>query len=176
MPEPDPVNLSPLIGRFVVKMDGTTHTGLAAHEVAELLTDDMAESPEVYRIHRVDEAGRMELVGVAPLAFKQRDCLLFWRRRVEDARGDYDTLVEFAGRTPPPCRIEMCLGRAGGRSMPHVVALIFCMPCSESVGVWLGGVSSRIGDDVNGSTAALADYESAAPHVVRRLILEPPNL
>ncbi len=173
MPEPDPAKPPVLTGRFVVKLDGTTHTGLTAHEVVELLDDNSAASPAVYRIHRVDEAGRMELVGVAPAAFDQCDGLLFRRRRIEDARADYDAVVELARRVPPPCRIDVRLSCVEDQPLPHVVVLVFPHPCSESVGAWLDGCASRLGDEVGGSAAALADCESAVQHVDLRQTLEP---
>lgn len=173
MQEPPPTNPAPLMGRFVVKVAGTTYTGLAAHEVAELLAGESGVPVEVFRIHRVDEVGRMELAGVAPAAFEQRDGMFFWRRRVDEARGDYDALIDFAGHMPPPCRIEMCLARVTEPAMPHVVVLVFPQACCESVGAWLGGCPSRLGDEVNGSPAALADYEGAVTDVVLRRTLEP---
>ena len=160
-----------LLGRFIVKFEDATQSRLTAEQVIELLDAQAASVREVFRIHRIDPRGRMELVGVLLAAFRRRDCLLFSRHHVKNAREDFDAILELASGTPPPCRIEVQFGHVKKPDPSHVVALIFPAPCTESVGQWLSGAGLQPGDQVDGSPAALATYENAAPKIVKQSTL-----
>ncbi|MCG8404914.1 MAG: hypothetical protein MI923_06925 [Phycisphaerales bacterium] len=163
----------PKPGRFVVKLKDTTHTGLAAHEVQELLADGKTDVLEIQRIHRLTDDGHMELVGVSASDFEQRDCLLFSRHHVKEARHDFDRIVEQSRQTPPPCRIEVQFGHVSSFSPTHVVALIFPSVCSEAVGQWLTASDLQLGDHADGSPGVLRAYEAESPRIVKRADLSP---
>jgi|GEM_PF-1538401 len=163
----NPTQPSPL-GRFVVKFDDATQSSLTAEQVIELLDDQTANVREVFRIHRVDSRGRMELVGVSLAAFSRRDCMLFSRRHVQNARGDFDAILELATETPPPCKIDIQFGHVKEPDPSHVVVLIFPAPCTESVGQWLCDAGLQPGDQADGSPATLAAYETASPQIIKR--------
>jgi hypothetical protein len=168
MDTPDnPAPLSPL-GRFIVKFRDATQANLSADQVIELLDAQAASIQEIFRIHRMDGRGRMELVGVSLADCRRRDCLLFSRNEVRNARKDFDDVLELASRTPPPCRVEVQLGHVDRPDPSHVVVLIFPAPCTESVGQWLTDAGLRLGDLADGSSAVLAAYEDAGPQVVKR--------
>lgn len=158
----------PLPGRFIVKFVDATQSNLSAEQVIELLDAEAASVQEVFRIHRIDDHGRMELAGISLADFSRRDCLLFSRNHVRNAREDFDAVLELASRSPPPCRVEVQFGHVKQPDPSHVVVLIFPAPCSESVGQWLSDAGLRLGDQANGSPAVLAAYENAAPQVVKQ--------
>lgn len=169
----DPNSQRTAAGRFIVKLKGATQSGLAAHEVAVLVTEQPDEILEIYRIHRVLDDGRMELVGVRAELFLQRDCLLFSRREIDIARRDFDSVGKLGLRSSPPCKIEMQLAHVKPLMAPCVVALIFPAACSEAVGQWLAAAELELGDKADGSPEVLAAYERAAPRIVKRRELLP---
>lgn len=158
---------SPL-GRFIVKFADATQSNLSAEQVIELLEVKAASVQEVFRVHRLDNHGRMELAGVSLAEFSRRDCLLFSRSHVRTAREDFEAVLELASRTPPPCRVEVQFGHVKRPEPSHVVVLIFPSPCSESVGQWLANGNLQLGDQADGSPAVLAAYEDAGPQVVKQ--------
>lgn len=157
-----------LAGRFIVKFQDATQSTLTAEQIIELLDAQAASIREVFRIHRIDSRGRMELIGVSLESFSRRDCLLFSRHHVKDAREDFDAILNLANDTPPPCRIEVQFGHVKQPDPSHVVVLIFPAPCTESVGQWLSDTGLQLGDQADGSPAALAAYKGAAPQIVKR--------
>jgi len=163
----------PRLGRFVVKFQDATQSNLTAEQVIELLDAQTERVQEIYRIHRIDARGRMELIGVSLAAFSRRDCLLFSRHQVKNAREDFDAILRLANETPPPCRIDIQFGHVKQPDPSHVVVLIFPAPCTESVGQWLYDAKLQFGDEADGSPAVLATYEGAAPQIVKRHTLDP---
>jgi hypothetical protein len=172
MNKPDKHNAEALVGRFVVEIGSERQVGLAADEVLALVEGVGGENAKIYRIHRLDEAGRMELVGVSQGLFTSEDCLIFSRRGAAEARADYEAIRRAAGVSLPPCRIELQLAEATSRVPPHVVAMIFPAACSEGVGHWLGKTGLRPGDHANGGRAALQAYRDAGPRVIDQATLQ----
>lgn len=132
-------------GRFVVELPGERRSGLAAHEVALLLETPEAAEAVIYRIHRVGEAGRMELVGVLPAAFKREDHRLFARSDVREARADYDALVQHAANWPPPCRVRLRLVRDSSAELSSMVAVSYPAVCADAVAAWIKGCPQTLG-------------------------------
>jgi hypothetical protein len=159
-------------GSFVVDFEGGRQVGLTAHDVAALVEGADGENAKIYRIHRLDEAGRMELVGISRGMFLAQDCLIFSRRQHADARADFEALRAAAAESLPPCRIELQLAEAPSLVLPHVVVLVFCAACVEGVGHWLGGLGLQPGDRADGGPAAWQAYLEAGPRVIERETLK----
>ncbi|MBN2563909.1 MAG: hypothetical protein JXQ75_23590 [Phycisphaerae bacterium] len=164
--EPD---VTPLVGRFVVKCRGQTMTGLAAHEVVAILDSPDGGDAAVYRIHRVEADGRMELVGVSKRLFQTQDCFIFPRNQAEDARADFEAVRSAAAEAPPPCAIEVQLAKVARMALPHVVVLVFPAACGEGVGHWLRRLGLRPGDHADGGVSALQAYRDAGPDVIEHV-------
>jgi len=160
-------------GRFVVRMRGETANGIDVDAAVELVNTRRDDIEQIFVIHRVAEDGRLELAGIEADALTRRDCMLFPRGDVGAARRDYDGLLEFAGSTPPPCRIEMRFGHAKTLVRAHVVILIYPQACQTAVGAWLSAAPFDPGDTADGSPQALAAFEAARPQIVMSTWLEP---
>ena len=161
-----------LVGRFVVELAGERRTGLTAGEVVEVLAGPEGSAAIIYRIHHVDDAGRMALVGVTPRTFQTDDCLVFRRREAASAREDFEAVRRAALGVAPPCRITAQLSEAPSAAAPHAVVLIFPAACSESVGHWLTHCRLRPGDQAEGGVHALRTYLDAAPLLLQEAVLE----
>ena len=161
-----------LVGRFIVDLGGERRTGLSAQAVADLLAGPYGTNAVIYRIHRVDQAGRMELVGISPRLFQTDDGLIFRRREAVAARADFEALCAAAIDAPPPCRIRLQLVEISSPAMPNGVVLVFPAPCSESVGNWLQRCRLRPGDDAEGGVQALQTHLAAGSRVLDEAVLE----
>lgn len=160
-------------GRFVIRLAGQTQTGLAAHQVLVLLKTPEGRDAEIFRIHRVFEDGKMELVGVSPGQFKQQNCLLIRKSDVRAARLDFDAIRDAAVRNAPPCRIELQLGHMKSADPPHFVAMIFPNVCSDAVAAWKRALGRDVDDPIDADADALASMQSNDVQVVLRKVLQP---
>lgn len=160
-----------------------TRSGLAAHEVVEMLAADPLDVIEVNRVHGVLPGGRLELVGVSLREFERVGGLVFPRADVAAARRDYDAIAAAAREHPPPCRVELQLAHVRGlaaadgagvpAAMTHLTALLFPLACADAVHAWLRGTGLSPGDATDGRPMAFGAFESAAPVVVLRETLHP---
>lgn len=162
-----------LVGRFVVELPGERRTGLAAHEVSLLLETPQGREAVIYRVHRVGEAGRMELVGVAPAAFQREDCRVFSHHDVRSARQEYDRIVAATSLSPPPCRMEVRLVRDAGADLSALVAVSYPSVCADAAAHWLGAVREGMARDENAGHGALKDVDLEGMQIVLHDTLEP---
>ncbi|MCB9854012.1 MAG: hypothetical protein H6819_13000 [Phycisphaerales bacterium] len=163
-------------GRFVARTRTHTIQGLSAEETLELIKNQGDDITELFVIHRVTPEGRLELAGINPSALSTRDCMMFSRNGVADARRDYDAFVGYANDSPPPCRVELKFGHAKSLEPPHIVILIFPTACQSAVGNWLNCAPFNPGEHAEGSTHVLESFESASPQIVLMTTLEPAPL
>jgi len=168
---PDPQRL---LGRFVVEYAGSRDTGLTADVIRDRLSDPEWGALGIYKIHRVDEEGRLELVGVEDEDFDDDGALFLTGQDVKGARAGYERLIGFARSAPPPCRIALNMARTGsGDTRRYVVALELPAICLDSAARWLDAASpeglSRSGSGVE----ALATYQATQPDVIIRDTLQP---
>jgi len=152
-------------GQFVLIVENQRHEGLAVDEALALMEKADGVALELYRIHRVAEDGRLELVGMAVEALTKRDCMVFMRQQREAAEADYQALSGYAVKTPPPCKIEMQLAHAPTLQPQHLVLLIFPTACQSAVGSWLAAADFEPGDTADGSPAVLKAIESAIKQI-----------
>lgn len=171
MTSPNVPNGAALVGRFIVEVPGERLTGLAAHEVSLLLEAPEGREAVIYRVHRVMDDGKMELIGVAPAAFQRLECIAYARREVRNARLDFDALEAHAAKSPPSCRIELRLVRNPDAELSAITALVFPAVCADAIGHWLTGVDRSLGDKLNAGSAAFDAIELL--QVVRHVVLEP---
>ncbi len=162
-------------GQFVIHSSGERHEGLAVDEALALVENADGAALELYRIHRVADDGRLELVGISVEALKKRDCMVFMCQQRDAAEADYQALSGYAQKTPPPCKIEMQLAHAPTLQPQHLVLLIFPTACQSAVGSWLAAADFEPGDTADGSPAVLEAIESAIKQITLTKNLLPEN-
>ena len=170
----DPSDLQRLVGRFVVEYAGSRDTGLTADVIIERLADPEWDALSIYKIHRVDDEGRLELVGVEDEDFDDNGVLLLTATDVKDARGGYEKLIEFARVAPPPCKVQLHMARTGsGDNRRYVVSLEMPAICIDVAGRWLDRAAppglARSGQGVK----ALLEYQGTEPDIIIRDALQP---
>ncbi len=163
---------SPRAGQFIVKLGMETISYLNADEVVALLdATPTTDKVDILRIHRVDENGRMELVGVSKAIFNEQNCFIFAREDEQRARTDYEQLVSAASASPLPCTIDIELSTLPASGKPHAIAMIFAAACTDAVGHWLNEMGLKPGDTATGGLAALSEYRAAGPNVLTQQTL-----
>lgn len=172
-PDPNPARPHPMIGRFVARLPGVTHRGLAAHEVTALLARIDETNVEIYRINRVGEDGRMELVGVSPEALTSETAVGLGWSDVAIARRSYDRLAAWTDECPPPCVIEVQLVRNPSRQASAMVALVFCLACDDAVGHWLRCAGLDACETRDAGRAVMDSLRGGGIQVILRRRLEP---
>jgi hypothetical protein len=166
-----PPAVSPLVGNFILRTTSISHTGLAAHDAAELLRRADAESAQVYRIHRIDEAGNMELVGVERSSFDRELALQQRFAAAAEARRVFDGLEAAAGTHPPPGRVRLLIFHDRPDRRPFVVALIHCEACGPAVADWMGRAAPLLGRFEGPSPAG--GFPAPEMQIIRQATLEP---
>jgi len=170
---PPPSDRRLLVGRFILETGGERWTGLTAAETVRFLDENPGENVVIYRIHRVTEEGRMELVCVTPRAFRAEEAILFRRRTADLARRDFTALHDAASAVPPPCPIHMQLAESGDGPRGYVLVIAFPAPCLETVGHWLQQCRLRPGDEVEAGRNAWQEFQAASPQIVEEAWLSP---
>jgi len=159
-------------GRFIVIRAGQKSTGLAHHQVVGLIESSDGADLTIYHIHRVDEAGRLELVGVEPAELTATSVFALSFGSVQEARRQYDDLEEAARRSPPPCRVGLQLRRVQESGASHQVGLACPAVCADSILHWLQSAGVETSDlsqlDSDGHTG----HGSAGEPAVRQVELE----
>lgn len=166
MNPPDPPPRHNLPARFIVERHGRRAAPVTYEELSALIESEDITDAVIYRIHRVDADGRMELVGVRPAELARPDCLLLAFPEVRDARAEFDRLVAAARSAPPPCQVKLQLRRLDERDPPHVVALLFPAVCDSAVGHWLQSLGHRLEDFTDGGPEAWQDYAAAPDPII----------
>jgi len=172
MDTPTPTDPQHLAGRFVVDFAAGRQTGLTAETIIEHLNDLEWDALGIYKIHRVDESGNLELVGVTDEDFDDVGGVFLTAADVRVARAGYERLIERARTAPPPCRVGLSMAKAGTAST-RVYSVVLEAPavCLDAIRDWVnraqieGMAMSAFG------VAALADFAATTPDVILQDIL-----
>lgn len=160
-------------GLYVFDFGEQVAVGYTADEVAVLLESEKYAEGKIYRIHRAQPDGTMELAGVPRERFNLEDGLLFWRQQVRDARSDFEALKHGAEGTAPPCRMKLQLAKLEGAHPGYLTALIFPAEFTHDVADWLLDITFEGGDVVEGGPSQVSAYYQDQPLIIDRYQLWP---
>lgn len=160
------------VGLYVFDFGDHVSVGYTGAEVTMLLQSEQHRSGQVYRIHRVQANGCIELQGVSGATFSRRDGMLFLRREAAAARVDFDHLLELGRQTPPPCHLQIELARLHEPEGFGVTAVLFPAESTHDVGRWLQSIGFAGGDAATGGVEEVDQYEASARDVLERRLLE----
>ncbi|MCB9850074.1 MAG: hypothetical protein H6817_05155 [Phycisphaerales bacterium] len=148
---PDPQRYT---GTYLVQVPHGVAVGYLAGEVVTLLSIDAYRDAPVFRIHRVDDTGRVELIGVTVADLAGDDVLLFVNSDAEHAGTQFSTLRQLANADPLPIPVRAELIDLPGLSAPHAVCLLYPRHANTMVSDWLLRVGFDGGDQVLGGQEA----------------------
>jgi len=158
-------------GLYLLELGDRVCVGYTAEEVALLLASDRCRSAAAYQIHRVDDAGHVELAGVSANDVARRDVLIFAFDSPDAAREAFSRLRRLAADSPAPCPCSMELADFDEVDPPHVICLTFMQAASGHLSAWLGRIGFDAGDRVFGGPRLLAEYQAVSPSPIAQCLL-----
>jgi len=157
-------------GLYVVDFGDHCGVGFTAEEVAELLESEQFADVQVYKVHRANPDGTMELKGVAKETFQLEAGMFFYAADEATARADFQRLAAWADEQLPPARCKVHLANTGN---VYLTALIYPAEFDDAFSRWLLDANYRTDGQVEGGTGAMQRYYDAAPNVLDRKQLWP---
>lgn len=161
---------SKYVGLYVVDFGDHSGVGFTVAEVAELLESERFADVHVYKIHRAEPDGTMELKGVQPETFGLEAGMFFYAADEATGRDDYTRLLAWADRQLPPSRCKVHLSKT---DEGIVMALIYPAEFDEEFSRWLLDGQYRTAGAVQGGTNAVELYYAHEPEVLERRQLWP---
>ncbi len=160
---PEVKNADKYTGLYVVDFGDHCGMGFTAEEVAELLESEQFEDVQVYKVHRANPDGTMELKGVTKETFQLEAGMFFHANDAETARAEFERLTAWADEHLPPARCKVHLANNGDS---YVTALIYPAEFDDAFSRWLLDGNYRTDGQVEGGTGAAGRYYDAKPDVI----------
>ena len=159
-----------LRGLYVFDFGEWTAVGYTADEIAVLLEQESYRDGRVYRIHRAQPDGQMELRGVSAARFGLESGIFFYRNNLQDARHDFECLRNVSREQAPPCRATLHLADRSADSDPqrYVVALVYPAEYEDDISSWLLAIGFAGGDLVEGGTSHVSNYQNEPNTIIDR--------
>lgn len=167
---PEVKNADKYTGLYVVDFGDHCGVGFTADEIAELLESEQFAEVQVYKIHRANPDGTMELKGVPQQTFGLEAGMFFYAADESTARDDYQRLLEMADGQLPPSRCKVHLAHTGET---FVTALIYPAEYDDAFSRWLLDGNFRTAGQVEGGTGAVQRYYEHAEDILERKNLWP---
>jgi len=123
------------VGLYIIDFGATCGVGYTAEEVACLLETEQYSVAKVYKIHRAQPDGSMELAGVPRERFFLESGMFFGCRDQKNGQTDYQKLLAWSKKEQPPCRAKLQLAQYAND--PPVIALIYPAEYEQEIGYWL---------------------------------------
>jgi len=136
------------VGLYVVDFGQQCAIGYTAEEVAVLLESEEFAGIKVYKVHRAQPDGTMELAGVPHSRFQQESGMFFYGLDEKSSQEQYQKLVKAQVEEPPPCRVQLQLAKDTNGQV--LIALIYPAEYEGEMGRWL----AEIGFTFKGPVAA----------------------
>lgn len=157
-------------GLYVYDFGDWTAVGYTAEEIAVLLESEAYRGGKVYRIHRAQPDGQMELRGVPAERLQVESGMFFYRAELERARADFEELRTAAQRTPAPCRAFLHLvDRSPALEQARfVTALVFPAEHEDDIGQWLLAMGFQGGDRAEGGISHVSNYYAEEKTIIER--------
>ena len=158
------------IGLYVVDFGDHCGVGFTAEEVADLLESEQFSDVQIYKVHRANPNGTMELKGLSKETFQLEAGMFFYANDAETAQDDYQRLLAWSDEQLPPARSKVDLASNGDS---YVTALVYPAEFDDAFSRWLLDGNYRTAGQVEGGTSATQRYYDAVPEVLERKQLWP---
>ena len=152
-------------GLYVADFGDRCGVGFTAAEVAELLESEQFADVQVYKVHRANPDGTMELAGVNKETFQLEAGMFFYADDEITAREDFERLIQWADGQVPPARCKVHLAAAGES---FVTALIYPAEYDDAFSQWLLDGDYQTAGQVEGGVGATEGYYQADRKVLER--------
>jgi len=162
---PEVKNADKYTGLYVVDFGDHCGVGFTADEVAELLESEQFVDVQVYKIHRANPDGMMELKGVPQQIFQLEAGMFFYATDETAAYDDYQRLLTWADEQLPPNRCKVHLAKTGDS---FVTALIYPAEYDDAFSKWLLEGNYQTAGQAEGGAGAVQRYYDGAEEILER--------
>jgi len=146
------------VGLYVIDFGDQCAMGYTAEEVALLLDSDQFVEVKVYKIHRAQPDGTMDLHGVTHALFNLESGMFFHCRDENSGRRSYEDLLDNYADQPPPCRVQLQLVQSPEGKL--VIGLIYPAEYDNEMGHWLADIGFNIAGSVDAGISQVSRYYS----------------
>ncbi len=164
-------NAEKYAGLYVIDFQGQCGIGYVAEEVATLLESERFAEVKVYKIHRGQPDGTMELAGVPREKFSLESGMFFHCRDENSGRRDFQVLCGWSEKQLPPCRAKLHLARSDNN--PLLMALIYPAEYEQEIGRWINDSGFRGRGPVDAGISQVQKYYQVEYHVLEKRQLWP---
>ena len=167
---PEVQNADKYTGMYVVDFGDHCGVGFTAEEVAELLEGERFADVQVYKVHRANPDGTMELKGVPQQTFQLETGMFFYAGNETTGRADFERLAAWADQQLPPARCKVQLANVAGSI---VTALIYPAEYNDQFSQWLIDGDYRTSGQVQAGPSIVKYYHEIKPDILDRKQLWP---
>ena len=167
---PDIKDADKYTGLYVVDFGDHCGVGFTAEEVIELLESEQFADVQIYKVHRANPDGTMELAGISKQTFQLEAGVFFYAADEATAKADFQRLNTWADEHLPPARCKVHLANHGDS---YVTALIYPAEFDDAFSGWLLDANYRTAGQVEGGAGAAGRYYEANWDVAERKQLWP---
>ena len=153
-------------GLYIFDFGDQTAIGFTATEIAELLESEKYADGKVYKIHRAEPDGTMEITAVPRRRFQLEAGMLFYCRDEAAARDDFQRLADIAEETLPPCRAKTHLARLTDDKF--LVALIYPAEYDDQISSWLIKANFKTAGPVEAGTQCVTRYYNSNAEILEK--------
>ena len=158
------------VGLYVVDFGDHCGVGFTASEVAELLESTQYADVQVFKVHRANPDGTLELKGVSRQTFQLEAGMFFHAADPDTAQADYDRLLAWADEQLPPSRCNVQLVQTDDS---FVTAMIYPAEFDDAFSRWLLDGQYRTAGTVEGGIGCVQSYYDSNRSVLDRKQLWP---
>ncbi len=163
---PEVKNAQKYVGLYVVDFGDSCSLGFTAQEVAELLESEEFADAKVYKIHRAQPDGTMELKGVRREIFELEMGMFFYSQEQGQARDNFEAMVKLAKESDPPCRAKVHLVQYDDHK--YAVGIIYPAEYNDQVSSWLNDSGIRLAGFAEGGIETVQRYYADGPEILGR--------
>ena len=164
-------NAEKYVGLYVIDFQGQCGIGYVAEEVATLLESERFAEVKVYKIHRAQPDGTMELAGVSREKFVLESGMFFHCRDENSGRRDFQALCDWSKKQLPPCRAKLHLTQSDNNLL--LMALIYPAEYEQEIGQWIGDSGFCGSGPVDAGASQVQKYYQAEYHILEKHQLWP---
>ena len=157
-------NAQKYVGLYVVDFGDSCSLGFTAQEVAELLESEKFADAKVYQICRAQPDGTMELKGVLRETFELEMGMFFYSEDEDQARANFEALVDLAKASGPPCRAKVHLARYDDHK--YAMGIIYPAEYNDQVSSWLNDGGVMLAGFAEGGIETVQRYYADSPEIL----------
>ncbi len=150
------------VGLYVFDFGIRASVGYTIEEIEILLSEKRYSGCEVYRIHRANPDGSLEIRGVNANTLSRATGLVFFFADAVAAKDAFEDLIDRAERQGPPGRVSVNLYFRDGNQLAYRLVVQYIEGLDAAVASWLLRIDFSPHVIVEGGPAAVTEAVTGA--------------